>query len=54
MKKYETMADETLIRNLRDGESEIADFIVDKYKFLVKKKAVIGKLHKIFILKGIM
>lgn len=39
MKKYETMTDEQLIRNLRNGESAIIDFIIDKYKFLVKKKA---------------
>jgi len=39
MKNYETMADEQLIRKLREGEQEIADFIVNKYKFLVKKKA---------------
>lgn len=39
MKNYETMADEQLIRKLRSGEQEIADFIVNKYKFLVKKKA---------------
>ena len=39
MKKYETMADEQLIRKLREGESAITDFIVNKYKFLVKKKA---------------
>lgn len=28
-----------MIRKLREGESEIADFVVNKYKFLVKKKA---------------
>lgn len=28
-----------MIRKLREGESEITDFIVDKYKFLIKKKA---------------
>ena len=39
MKKYETMADEQLIRKLREGESAVTDFIVNKYKFLVKKKA---------------
>ncbi len=39
MKNYETMADEQLIRKLREGEQEITDFIVNKYKFLVKKKA---------------
>ena len=47
MKKYETMADETLIRKLREGETEIADFIVDKYKFIVKKKA-----KQMFLLGG--
>ena len=39
MNKYEMMADEQLIRKLRDGETAITDFIMDKYKFLVKKKA---------------
>lgn len=39
MKKYETIADEQLIRRLREGETAITDFIVDKYKTVVKKKA---------------
>ena len=39
MKKYENIPDEQLIRRLRDGESDITDFIMDKYKFMVKKKA---------------
>ena len=39
MKKYETMADEQLIRKLREGETAITDFIVNKYKGMVKKKA---------------
>lgn len=47
MKKYETMADEQLIRRLREGETQIADFIVDKYKFLVRKKA-----KEMFLLGG--
>ena len=47
MKKYETIADETLIRKLREGETEIADFIVDKYKFIVRKKA-----KQMFLLGG--
>ena len=33
------MADEQLIRKLREGETAITDFIVDKYKAVVKKKA---------------
>ena len=33
------MADEQLIRKLREGETAIADFIVNKYKSMVKKKA---------------
>lgn len=39
MRNYETMTDEQLIFQLRNGESEITDYIMDKYKFLVKKKA---------------
>lgn len=39
MNKYKTLTDEQLIRRLRGGESEIADFIIEKYKCLVKKKA---------------
>ena len=33
------MTDEQLIRNLREGENQITDYIMDKYKFLVKQKA---------------
>ncbi|HIU74614.1 MAG TPA: sigma-70 family RNA polymerase sigma factor [Candidatus Pelethocola excrementipullorum] len=39
MKKYEEFTDEQLIEMLRDGEQEIADYLVDKYKNLVRKKA---------------
>ena len=39
MNQYEKMTDEQLIRMLRQGEGAITDFIMDKYKFLVKKKA---------------
>lgn len=39
MNKYDKMTDEQLIRHLRSGENEIVDYIMDKYKFLVKKKA---------------
>lgn len=39
MKKYDEMTDEQLIGFLRSGEKEITDYIMDKYKFLVKKKA---------------
>lgn len=39
MSNYETMTDEQLIRRLREGETAITDFIMDKYKYLVRKKA---------------
>lgn len=39
MKKYENIPDEQLIRKLREGEAAITDFIMDKYKSMVKKKA---------------
>ena len=36
---FEQESDETLIDRLRDGESSIMDYIMDKYKPLVKSKA---------------
>ena len=30
--EYETMTDEQLIRRLQNGEKEIMDYIMDKYK----------------------
>ncbi|MBQ8804794.1 MAG: RNA polymerase sporulation sigma factor SigH [Tyzzerella sp.] len=39
MNDYKKISDEQLIRRLRKGEKEITDYIMDKYKFLVKKKA---------------
>ena len=37
--KYSHIADEKLIDLLRKGNSEITDFLMDKYKYIVKKKA---------------
>lgn len=39
MGKYERMTDEQLIRELRRGDSGIMDFIMVKYKSMVRKKA---------------
>lgn len=39
MKNYEGYTDEALIQELRDGNQEIIDFIMEKYKYIVKKKA---------------
>lgn len=39
MPDYEKMTDEQLIRNLRGGEKAIVDYIMDKYKNLVRKEA---------------
>ena len=39
MKKYSDEKDEVLIQKLRDGENDITDFIMNKYKNLVRKKA---------------
>lgn len=36
---YQGVTDEELIDRLRDGESRITDYIMDKYKNLVRKKA---------------
>ena len=37
--KYKGLSDEELIDRLRQGENGITDFIMDKYKNLVRKKA---------------
>ncbi len=39
MNKYERLTDEQLIQKLRGGEREIMDYIMDKYKSMVRKKA---------------
>lgn len=36
---YENITDEELIDRLRDGESQVTDYIMEKYKNLVRKKA---------------
>ena len=36
---YEQDRDESLIERLRDGESTIVDYIMNKYKYLVRSKA---------------
>ena len=37
--QYEQFTDEELIVRLRDGEEKITDYIMDKYKYLVRSKA---------------
>ena len=39
MGKYEKISDEQLIKKLRAGEDDIMDFIMMKYKSMVRKKA---------------
>lgn len=39
MTNYETMTDEQLIRKLRGGDKNIIDYIMEKYKNLVRKEA---------------
>ena len=39
MNKYEKMTDEQLISELRSGNREIMDFIMVKYKSMVRRKA---------------
>ena len=39
MKKYDVKTDEQLVRELRDGDLAIVDYLMDKYKNLVRKKA---------------
>ena len=39
MDHYETRSDEELIRALRAGDSEVTDYLMEKYKNLVRSKA---------------
>lgn len=39
MKRYERMTDEQLLKELRNGDRKIMDFIMDRYKAMVRKKA---------------
>ena len=39
MQSYQNMSDEELIAALRSGEKDITEYLLDKYKSLVKKKA---------------
>ncbi len=39
MNEYDKMTDEQLIQRLRNGETAITDYIMDKYKYVVRKKA---------------
>ncbi len=39
MKRYEQMTDEQLIDTLRNGEKEVVEYILRKYKSLVRSKA---------------
>ncbi len=47
MKQYKTVTDEELIKRLRDGESQIMDYIMEKYKNMVRKSA-----NEMFLLGG--
>ena len=47
MKEYQHYTDEELIVRIRDGEKEIADYLIGKYKNLVLKK-----VHSMYILGG--
>ena len=39
MKQYDGIKDEELISRFKNGESEILDYLMEKYKNVVRKKA---------------
>ena len=47
MDNYEQFTDEDVIERLRDGEQELEDYLMEKYKGMVLKKA-----HAMFIVGG--
>ena len=46
-RQYDAFTDEELIEQLRDGDSAVMDFLMEKYKYLVRKKA-----NAVFLLDG--
>ncbi|MBE5851888.1 MAG: sigma-70 family RNA polymerase sigma factor [Lachnospiraceae bacterium] len=58
MQRYENISDEELISRLRDGESDIIDYIIEKYKGLVKQKAksmyLLGADHDDLLQEGMI
>ena len=38
MEQYSKYSDEELIQRLRAGETGIADYLIEKYKYLVRRK----------------
>lgn len=47
MRRYETCTDEQLIEKLRGGDDGIMDFLMEKYKYLVRRRA-----NTLFLLGG--
>ena len=47
IKEYEGIPDEELIRRAQNGEKELEEFLIDKYKGMVRKKA-----HAMFLIGG--
>lgn len=47
MKEYEGIPDEELIRRAQNGEKKLEEFLIDKYKGMVRKKA-----HAMFLIGG--
>ncbi len=47
MADYEKLTDDELIRRLRGGDSRVMDYLMDKYKYLVRRKA-----NTLFLLGG--
>ena len=39
MKNYDAYSDEELLEMLRNGESSVAEYLMEKYKPLVRKRA---------------
>ena len=47
MKEYEGISDEELILRAQNGEKKLEEFLIDKYKGMVRKKA-----HAMFLIGG--
>ena len=46
MKEYTEYTDEELVELLRQGDTEVMDYLLEKYKFVVRRKPVFSILQE--------
>ena len=52
MEQYEKLTDEQLIEKLHSGDRDVTDYLMEKYKMMVRKKARSEEKQKILFRKA--